>query len=82
MKSTALTVKQNKIFGFIYTFVACKGYGPTTRQIADHIGVKSSNTALVQMKALRTKAAITFNEKIRGSVRPVKGFKVIIKGEK
>ena len=78
---TKLTVKQKRVFDYIVTFIDYKGYPPTSKEIAAYIPAKSTNSGLTVCKALRTKGAVTFREDRPGSLRPVKGFKVIIKGE-
>ena len=81
MKSTALTKNQARAFGYIKDFIDYKEYAPTTEEIATFMGSSNRNTGLSYIQALRTKGAVRFDEGRRGSLRPVKGFKVIIKGE-
>ena len=83
MKSTELTKKQAKAFDYIVTYINYKGYSPSTMEISKYMGSTGESTSLGlgHIQALRKKGAVTFNEKISRSLRPVKGFKVVIKGE-
>ena len=75
-----LTQKQANVLGYIKTYINSKEYGPNTTEIAKYLGV-FPNAALGHLQALRKKGAVTWSEGKQRSVRPVKGFKVIIKGE-
>ena len=81
MESTDLTVKQAMVLGKIKNFIDYKGYAPTTEEIAAFVGSTYANTGLCHIKALRKKGAVRFDEKRRGSLRIVKGYKAIVKGE-
>ena len=76
-----LTQKQANVLGYIKTHIDYKGYAPNTVELAKYLKVYP-NAALGHLQALRKKGAITWSEGKQRSVRPVDGFKVIIKGEK
>ncbi len=57
-KTNTLAPVQRHTLEFLRNFIADKGYGPTLREIADHIGVKSVSTAHFHLERLVDKGFI------------------------
>ena len=67
----ALTKKQSVIFDFIKSYCTRKGYSPTIREIASHIGVKSTNAVHNYLKILYRKGYLTREDMKSRTWRPV-----------
>lgn len=57
-KSSSLAPVQRQTLEFLRNFIADKGYGPTLKDIAAHIGVKSLSTAHFHLERLEQKGFI------------------------
>ncbi len=57
-KSSTLAPVQRQTLEFLRNFIAEKGFGPTLKDIADHIGVKSLSTAHFHLERLEDKGFI------------------------
>jgi len=58
-KTNTLAPVQRQTLEFLRNFIADKGYGPTLREIAEHIGVKSVSTAHFHLERLVDKGFIS-----------------------
>ncbi|MNW37046.1 LexA repressor [compost metagenome] len=65
MKTKPLTRRQAEALEFIKSFVSSKGYPPTVREIADHMGHSSSSTTFHILEALVRKGCIKKGNKPR-----------------
>lgn len=54
-----LTSRQGEVYEFIREKILTRGYGPSIREICDHLGIKSPNGVICHLKALEKKGAIT-----------------------
>jgi repressor LexA len=72
-KSSTLAPVQRLTLEFLRNFLADRGYAPTLKDIADHIGVKSLSTAHFHMERLEDKGFIRRGED---------GFLELIENEK
>jgi repressor LexA len=61
-KSNTLAPVQRQTLEFLRNFIADRGYGPTLKDIADHIGVKSVSTAHFHLERLEDKGFIKRGE--------------------
>ncbi|MEK5162047.1 MarR family transcriptional regulator [Paenibacillus sp. FSL R5-0527] len=59
MANKPLTRRQTEALEFIKSFVASKGYPPTIREMADHLGLQSSSTAFNLLDQLVRKGFVT-----------------------
>src|SRR5690606_27976169 len=57
-RSSTLAPVQRQTLEFLRNFIAEKGYGPTLKDIAEHIGVKSVSTAHFHLERLENKGFI------------------------
>ncbi|MCB0352955.1 MAG: transcriptional repressor LexA [Bdellovibrionales bacterium] len=57
-KSSTLAPVQRQTLEFLRNFIADRGYGPTLKEIAKHIGVKSVSTAHFHLERLESKGFI------------------------
>ena len=57
-KTNTLAPVQRQTLDFLRNFMADKGYGPTLKDIAEHIGVKSLSTAHFHLERLESKGFI------------------------
>lgn len=57
-KSSTLAPVQRQTLEFLRNYIADKGYGPTLKDIATHIGVKSASTAHFHLERLESKGFI------------------------
>jgi repressor LexA len=74
MKATqiqSLTKKQKTVYNFIKSWYTRKGYPPTIREIASHIGVKSTNAVHNYLKILYRKGFLTREDMKSRTWRPV-----------
>ena len=74
MKATqiqSLTKKQKTVYNFIKSWYTKKGYPPTIREIASHIGVKSTNAVHNYLKILYRKGFLTREDMKSRTWRPV-----------
>ena len=53
-----LTARQQKVYDFIEERICMRGYGPTVREIAFELGIKSPTGAIAHLKALERKGLI------------------------
>jgi repressor LexA len=53
-----LTKQQQNVFDFIRGRIIARGYGPTVREIADHMGISSPNGVICHLRALEKKGMI------------------------
>ncbi len=65
-----LTERQAQVLAFIKDFYAEKRYPPSFKEIADHIGVTSSNAVAGHIKALEKKGFINYTKNIARGVVP------------
>lgn len=61
-KSNSLAPVQRQTLEFLRNFLSEHGYGPTLKDIAEHIGVKSLSTAHFHLERLQDKGFITRGE--------------------
>lgn len=54
-----LTQRQEDVLLFIADFTATKGYPPTNREICEHFGMASTNSAADHLEALARKHCLT-----------------------
>ncbi|CAI1175492.1 LexA repressor [Serratia ficaria] len=54
-----LTERQSQVLTFVRKFMRDNGSAPTQREIADAIGCSSANAAMLLLKALERKGALT-----------------------
>lgn len=74
MKATqiqSLTKKQKTVYNFIKSWYTKKGYPPTIREIASHIGVRSTNAVHNYLKILYRKGFLTREDMKSRTWRPV-----------
>lgn len=57
-RSNSLPPVQRQTLEFLRNFIADNGYGPTLKEIANHIGVKSASTAHFHLERLEDKGFI------------------------
>lgn len=76
-----LTRKQADVLEFINKCIDVMGFAPSITQVSEGFSV-SRNAVVGHIDALKKKGAITWTEGKKRSVRPVKGFKVVLKGDK
>ncbi|MCB0338266.1 MAG: transcriptional repressor LexA [Bdellovibrionales bacterium] len=62
LKSSTLAPVQRQTLEYLRNFIADKGFGPTLRDIADYIGVKSPSTAHFHLERLEDKGFIRRGE--------------------
>lgn len=55
---TTLTKRQQRVYDFIESYIAQKGFGPTVREIADAVDLSSPSTVHVHLKTLEEKGYI------------------------
>lgn len=67
-----ITARQAEILAVLVAFVDKHGYGPTLRELAALIGVKTSPGVLASLRALKAKGAITFEPREARSILPVR----------
>lgn len=60
--SSSLAPVQRQTLEFLRSFIADRGYGPTLKEIADHIGVRSISTAHFHLERLEAKQFIKRGE--------------------
>jgi repressor LexA len=53
-----LTDRQQKVYDFIREKIVNRGYGPTVREIGEHLDIKSPNGVMCHLRALERKAMI------------------------
>ena len=58
MLQEKLTKRQQAIFDFIRSKIDGSGFGPTIREIADHMGYRSPNGVMCHLRALQKKGLI------------------------
>jgi repressor LexA len=71
MQVQALTKKQKTVYTFIKSWYTKKGYPPTIREIASHIGVRSTNAVHNYLKILYRKGYLTREDMKSRTWRPV-----------
>lgn len=54
-----LTQRQSEVLEFIRDKIVNRGYGPTVREIAQHLNIKSPNGVMSHLKALERKGVIS-----------------------
>ena len=78
-----LTKKQHRVYIFIEHFIAQNGFGPSYRDIADHLGVKTTGSIRKYIKVLNEKGYIAndFNKNraivITKKIKAAKGFPLV-----
>lgn len=70
-QAQSLTTKQKTVYNFIKSWYSRKGYPPTIREIASHIGVKSTNAVHNYLKILYRKGYLTREDMKSRTWRPV-----------
>lgn len=53
-----LTNQQQAVYDYIRDCVIARGYGPTVREIGDHMGIRSPNGVMCHLRALEKKGVI------------------------
>ena len=53
-----LTKQQQLVYDFIRQCMIARGYGPTVREIGEHMGIRSPNGVMCHLRALEKKAMI------------------------
>lgn len=61
-KTSALPTVQRQTLDFLRNYIAGRGYGPTLKEISEHIGVKSASTAHFHLERLEDKGFIRRGE--------------------
>ena len=64
-----LTRRQTEVLEFIRDSVRSREYGPTIREIGDHLKVSSPNGVIGHLKALEAKGAITRDPLVSRGIR-------------
>ena len=54
-----LTPRQQKVYDFIHDRISNRGYGPTVREIAAFLGIRSPNGVVCHLRALERKGMIS-----------------------
>ncbi len=72
-RSSTLAPVQRQTLEFLRNYIADKGYGPTLKDIAEHIGVKSVSTAHFHLERLEDKGFIRRGED--GSIELIESVK-------
>jgi repressor LexA len=72
----SLTKKQKTVYNFIKSWYTKKGYPPTIREIASHIGVKSTNAVHNYLKILYRKGFLTREDMKSRTWRPVESEEI------
>ncbi len=54
-----LTNQQKTVYDFILERIVTRGYGPTVREIGEHMNIKSPNGVMCHLRALERKGMIT-----------------------
>ena len=54
-----LTPRQQKVYDFIDDKISNRGYGPTVREIAEFLGIRSPNGVICHLRALERKGMIS-----------------------
>lgn len=54
-----LTKQQQAVYDFIRDKIVSRGYGPTVREIGEHMNIKSPNGVMCHLRALERKGMIT-----------------------
>lgn len=79
--SNTLAPVQRQCLEFLTAFIADRGYAPTLKEIADHIGVRSASTAHFHLERLVTKGFIERGEdgeiRLVHRSRPVRGNNMV-----
>lgn len=70
MTRSRLTDRQQKVLDFIRESAASKGYPPTWREIAEHMGIRSTNGVNDHLKALVRKGYLVSDHKKSRTMRP------------
>lgn len=79
MAGKDVTPRQEKILRFIRDYMRCEGVPPTYREIAAHMGIKSTHGVARHLRALETKGHLELvREKARGIRLP--GFTPLSEG--
>lgn len=69
MARAPLTNRQQQVLDFIVAHTAETGYAPTVREIAKHLGIKSTNGVVDHLKAIERKGWITRNPMLPRTIR-------------
>ena len=54
-----LTRQQQAVYDYIRDMILARGYGPTVREIGEHMSIKSPNGVMCHLRALERKGVIT-----------------------
>jgi repressor LexA len=65
----AVTGRQKQVYEFLKDKIRNRGYGPTIREIAEHLGVRSSNSVVCHLTALERKGLITRESHISRAIQ-------------
>jgi repressor LexA len=74
----ALTARQRQAPDYITAFIDERGYPPTFREIAAHMGIQSTNAVNDHLKALERKGYLTREDLKSRALRPVDETKVSV----
>lgn len=66
-----LTERQRAIWAWIREYTQAHGYAPTVREIADGLGINSTNGVADHLRALRRKGAIVWRPGCPRTIRVV-----------
>lgn len=77
-KKRGMEMKE-KILDFIVSYIEIHCYPPTIREIADGVGLKSTNSVLNNMKQLQMLGLLETDAPVKGSSRAIRvvGYKFV-----
>lgn len=65
--------QRERILSYIRTYIDFYGYGPSIKEIGDHVGISSPNAVRSHLEKLQDQGLIRMTPRIPRSVRPVPG---------
>ncbi|MDU3714567.1 MAG: DNA-binding protein [Klebsiella michiganensis] len=64
LSSSKLTFRQQEVFDLLVAYINQHGYPPTLSELADMLGVSSSNAVLLHLRALERKNFIKLSRRV------------------
>ncbi|HBR1245156.1 TPA: DNA-binding protein [Klebsiella pneumoniae] len=64
LSSSKLTFRQQEVFDLLVAYINRHGYPPTLSELADMLGVSSSNAVLLHLRALERKNFIKLSRRV------------------
>ena len=64
LSSSKLTFRQQEVFDLLVAYINQHGYPPTLYELADMLGVSSSNAVLLHLRALERKNFIKLSRRV------------------